>query len=76
MGNKGKDVKDQAPPKGFAQLTVFTAHGSTFTFKGVGSLITNEHLMFFTYQAMSDGRWKTGAFYIENLAGYSVTEYQ
>jgi hypothetical protein len=63
------------PPKGYAQLTVFTKEGKTFTFRTIGTLTTNEYCITFTYQAMSDGRWKTGRFYVENLAGYSTTEH-
>jgi len=57
----------------FSKLHIFTIHGKTFTFFNVIMLEGNETCLNFTYSAQSDGQAKEGTFWLNNMAGFSVT---
>ena len=61
------------PHRPIPQLSVFTVHGKTFTFKELDEIVLNESSLSFNYRAMSDSRYKHATFFVANLAGFSKT---
>ncbi|HBF42340.1 MAG TPA: hypothetical protein DDW42_01680 [Desulfobacteraceae bacterium] len=56
----------------YSILCIFLPSGTTFTFKDVEVVTSNETHLQFNYQAMSDGKIKTANFPKRNIAGWSV----
>jgi len=59
------------------KIHIFTSHGHTFTFNRVRKvLVNNEHVLVFTYKAMSDNSVKVHTALKQNIAGYSASTRQ
>ena len=54
-------------------LHLFTRDGKTFTFNNVTDFTYNESMLTFSFTAKSDGKKKTGTFFVQNLAGFTRT---
>lgn len=52
-------------------ICFFLNSGKTFTFKNVLDLTENQTVIEFSYQAMSDKKFKQGKFYVANIVGWS-----
>ena len=57
----------------FEILCIFTHYGKTYTFRNIEVICNNESTLQFHYEAMSDGKVKTGTFPKDNICGYSLT---
>lgn len=55
-------------------LHIFTQQGRTYTFHNITQLVTNESVISFNYEAMSDGNIKHATFYVASIAGWSKAE--
>ena len=58
----------------YSILCIFTAYGSTYTFRTVEIMCNNQTTLQFKYKAMSDDNTKIATFPKATICGWSVTE--